>query len=315
MTAKAFEIQVQDDHLARIAQTRKPISALAELIWNAVDADATCIDVTLINNDLDGLEAIEVTDNGHGIPYAQAEDLFSRLGGSLKQSRTHSNEENRILHGKEGRGRFRAFSFGRVVECDVRAADPSGALQRYRISMIADRLRRVEISAAAPATDGAGRGVTVTVSQPENEFRSLRNDTAVPDLAQTFALYLRQYPKVRIVYSGTALDPRSVEEVPPLSAPALQRAVAEVPETPRRLAGPRAGLARLLQVPANLAQQTTVPRQAEHIVHSPLLAPGHERVPTKTRVPAHHDRCLRPALPDAPHDPLQFHPPPRAGVS
>ena len=116
MTAKAFEIQVQDDHLARMAQTRKPILALAELIWNAVDADATRIDVTLSNNDLDGLEAIEVTDNGHGIPYAQAEDLFSRLGGSWKQSRTHSNEENRILHGKEGRGRFRAFSLGRVSE-------------------------------------------------------------------------------------------------------------------------------------------------------------------------------------------------------
>lgn len=33
MNAKTFEIQVQDDHLERIAQTRKPILALAELIW------------------------------------------------------------------------------------------------------------------------------------------------------------------------------------------------------------------------------------------------------------------------------------------
>ena len=32
MTAKAFEIQVQDDHLARTTQTRKPIFAPAELI-------------------------------------------------------------------------------------------------------------------------------------------------------------------------------------------------------------------------------------------------------------------------------------------
>ena len=32
MTAKAFEIQVQDDHLARTAQTRKPILAPAALI-------------------------------------------------------------------------------------------------------------------------------------------------------------------------------------------------------------------------------------------------------------------------------------------
>ena len=55
MTAKTFEIPVQDDHLERIAQTRKPILALAELIWNAVDADATHIDVILVDDDLDGL--------------------------------------------------------------------------------------------------------------------------------------------------------------------------------------------------------------------------------------------------------------------
>ena len=59
---------------------------------------------TLIDDDLNGLKAIEVADNGHGIPYAEAEALFSRLGGSWKRSRTHPIEEKRILHGKEGRG-------------------------------------------------------------------------------------------------------------------------------------------------------------------------------------------------------------------
>ena len=170
MTGKTLQIQVQDDHLARIAQTRKPILALAELIWNAVDADATHIDVTLIENDLNGLKAIEVSDDGHGISYAEADELFSRLGGSWKRSRLYSIEKKRILHGKEGRGRFRAFSLGRVVDWDVRAADSSGALQRYRISMIKDHLRRVEISDAAPVADRTGRGVTVTVSEPEKEL-------------------------------------------------------------------------------------------------------------------------------------------------
>lgn len=64
----------------RISPTSRSILALAELIWNAVDADATCIDATLINNDLGGLVAIEVAENG--ICCAQAEDPFSRLGGS-----------------------------------------------------------------------------------------------------------------------------------------------------------------------------------------------------------------------------------------
>jgi len=37
--AKTVEMQVQNDHLARLAQVRKPILAVAELVWNAVDAD------------------------------------------------------------------------------------------------------------------------------------------------------------------------------------------------------------------------------------------------------------------------------------
>ena len=212
MTAKTFEIQVQDDHLERIAQTRKPILAVAELIWNAVDADATRIEVTLTDDDLDGLKTIRVADNGHGIPYADAEELFSRLGGSWKQSRLHSIEEKRILHGKEGKGRFRVFSLGRVVDWDVRTTDPTGGFQRYRISMIKDHLRRVEISGAVPIADGTNRGVTVTVSEPESVFRSLRGNAVLDELAQIFALYLRQYPSVQIFYDGTVIDPRSVEE-------------------------------------------------------------------------------------------------------
>jgi Histidine kinase-, DNA gyrase B-, and HSP90-like ATPase len=109
MTSKTFEIQVQDDHLQRISQVHKPIFAIVELIWNAVDADADRIDVLLHDDQLGGLKSIEVADNGHGIPYSEAEDLFSRLGGSWKQGGHHSREKRRILHGKEGRGRFRAL--------------------------------------------------------------------------------------------------------------------------------------------------------------------------------------------------------------
>jgi hypothetical protein len=213
MAGKIFEIQVHDDHLERIAQTRKPVLALAELVWNAVDADATRIDITLVDDGLNGLKAIEVADNGHGIPFAKAEELFSGLGGSWKQGRRHSLEEKRILHGKEGRGRFRAFALGRVVDWDVRAPGPDGALQRYRISMIKDHLRRVEVSDEAPAVDGERRGVTVTVSELERDFRSLRDGSALDDLAQIFALYLRQYPKVQIFYNGSIIDPGSVEEL------------------------------------------------------------------------------------------------------
>ena len=213
MTSKVFEIQVQDDHLERIGQTRNPILALAELIWNAVDADATRIDVRLIDNNLSGLKAIEVADNGHGIPYSEAEELFSRLGGSWKQKRLRSYEEGRILHGKEGRGRFRVFSLGRVVAWNIRAADPTGALQDYRVSMVKDQLKRVVISDPQNAVNGTSRGVTVTVSEPDGDHRLLLDETAIEAFTQIFALYLRRYPMVSIIYNGTTIDPRSVEEL------------------------------------------------------------------------------------------------------
>jgi hypothetical protein len=79
MTGKNFEIQVQDDHLQRISQVRKPILAVAELIWNALDADADRVDVILHDDKLGGIKSIEVSDNGHGMPYSDAEELFSRL--------------------------------------------------------------------------------------------------------------------------------------------------------------------------------------------------------------------------------------------
>jgi Histidine kinase-, DNA gyrase B-, and HSP90-like ATPase len=97
MTARTFEIQVQDDHLQRIAQVRKPILVIAELIWNAVDADANRVDVALHDDALGRLKSIEVVDNGHGILFTEAEDLFSQLGGSWKQGGRRSREQRRIF--------------------------------------------------------------------------------------------------------------------------------------------------------------------------------------------------------------------------
>ncbi|MGB5083667.1 MAG: ATP-binding protein [Methylocystis silviterrae] len=211
MTTKTFEIQVQDDHLQRIAQVRKPVLAVAELIWNAVDADADRVDVTLQDNNLGGLSAIEVGDNGHGIPYANAEQLFSRLGGSWKQGGHKSQEKGRILHGKEGRGRFRAFSLGRVVDWHVCYGAPDG-LRAYRITMLKDHLKRVQVEDEARVGKGFHRGTQVVVSELDKQFRSLRDPATLEELAQIFALYLRQYPNIKIYYDGTLINPRSVED-------------------------------------------------------------------------------------------------------
>ena len=211
MSAKTIKIQVQNDHLASLARVRKPILAVAELVWNAVDADADRVDVNLQEGDLSEIEAIEVSDDGHGMPYADAEELFSRLGGSWKRGQRRSRKKNRLLHGQHGGGRFRALGLGRVVDWDITYASAQG-LQQYRLSMLKDDLSRFEIDDEAPAPNGSRTGVAVRVSELERDFRSLRSGNAVQELTQNFALYLRQYPGVSICFDGQVLDPTAVVE-------------------------------------------------------------------------------------------------------
>ena len=62
-----ISVQVQSDHLERISKVRKPIIAVAELIWNGLDADATEVRAEFDHNALGALERIRVIDNGSGL--------------------------------------------------------------------------------------------------------------------------------------------------------------------------------------------------------------------------------------------------------
>src|SRR5258708_9358722 len=83
---KIITVEVQPDHLQTIARVKRPLGAVAELIWNGLDADATQIDVELRRNQMEGLTAVLGSDNGHGLPYDGSEDAFQNLGGRLKST-------------------------------------------------------------------------------------------------------------------------------------------------------------------------------------------------------------------------------------
>ena len=78
---QTLTVEVAQDHIDSLSKAKKPILALAELIWNSVDADATQVDVRLNRNSLNGIDAIEVSDNGLGITMVDAQAGFGHLGG------------------------------------------------------------------------------------------------------------------------------------------------------------------------------------------------------------------------------------------
>src|SRR5262245_38567010 len=91
------------DHIAKLKVVKKPVLAIAELIWNSLDADARRVDIALHPGKLELLEAIEVIDNGWGMTPEGAFEAFSGLGGSWKRQAVKTHHEQRAVHGKEGR--------------------------------------------------------------------------------------------------------------------------------------------------------------------------------------------------------------------
>jgi hypothetical protein len=202
-----FDVEVQADFLERLAAAR-PVQALAELTWNAFDADATDVRIEFDRDASGMLLAVRVRDNGHGITYAEAPALFTKLGGSWKREKKRSRLENRILHGQEGKGRFRALALGRVVDWQITTpAETKGAPRvRYTITIVRDRPRQATISDPVPARDGAAPGVEVIVSELFKQWQLEASDEAMNELTAIVALYLTDYSHVRLAFGGVRVD-------------------------------------------------------------------------------------------------------------
>lgn len=202
--ATHFKVEVQGDHLEKLASAR-PIQALAELVWNALDADATDVRIKVESTDM-GVQSVSVHDNGHGMPHNEVPKLFGQLGGSWKGHGSRSKTKSRMLHGKEGKGRFKALALGRVADWKV-VQVLDGIFQRYTITLIRDNLIDVRVTEPVLVGKNAQTGVNVRVEELYRDFRSLEGESAVQELSEIFALYLSDYPDVAISLNAKQLDP------------------------------------------------------------------------------------------------------------
>ncbi|WDH54166.1 ATP-binding protein [Pseudomonas chlororaphis] len=200
---REFQVGLEQDHLAKISRAA-PIPALAELIWNALDADAFNIEIFLNSNEL-GLYEIIIRDDGHGIPYPDSEKLFGFLGGSWKASNKQS-PAGRYLHGQEGQGRFKSFSVGRVVDWSTTYQNGS-QYKSYIMTGTAENPKKVRCTNETTA-EAKKTGTTVKISEPHKEFR-LSNEKTLENLSSVFAIYLSKYPGIKISINGQAIDPDS----------------------------------------------------------------------------------------------------------
>ena len=204
-TVEHVQVEIQDDFVER--QTRaQPVAALSELIWNSLDGEASDISVELEHSDLaGGLSKIVVYDDGQGFSRAAAATLFGNLGGSWKRLTRRTKNKNRMVHGQEGRGRYRAFALGRSVVWKVCYLD-GDTPKAFEINLLASNLTDVAITDERDAPD-RNTGVIVEITDIKRDFKVFSSEEGLQELAETFALYLINYKEVSISIAGERLDP------------------------------------------------------------------------------------------------------------
>ena len=205
---KQIFVQAQADHIESLFKG-SPLAAIEELVWNALDADAKEVKIDLITNPLGAVDAVRVTDDGTGIDVIRADQTFGNLGGSWKRSGKGTETSGRRLHGRNGRGRFKAFALGMNVEwrTTMRAGEE---LISYKISGEAER---PGVFGLEDAPTGPGTGTEVYVTNVRATVDSLLDaGETVQNLAAKFALYLKSYPDVRIYFNGLPVTPVIVQK-------------------------------------------------------------------------------------------------------
>lgn len=204
---KKLRVKVGADHIESLARARKPLLAIIELIWNALDADAKKISVVLTPNGLGGLEVIQIEDDGTGISPQEFDEGFGQLGDSWKKRVERTKLLSRALHGKKGVGRYRGLSLGGKIVWDTRYQEGEQTLE-YEISF--DTSDKRMVIATDPIPSSKPLGTTVRVFDPLAKLDTLEFDRVRSELTENFALYLRQYPDIQLGYDGTVVNPNDL---------------------------------------------------------------------------------------------------------
>lgn len=203
MTEYTKSVSATSDHLHRVSKSGIE-QAIAELIWNALDADANNIYINTTNNAF-GVNTITIKDDGTGITKAKAEIAFSYIGNSWKKNK-NKTEKGRILHGKKGEGRFKAFSLGKSVNWKTIYKDGNDFLL-FSISSSIDSLSETTFLEPQRTTKKS-TGTSVLIEELVDNVAGANIENLTQKLIPIFASYLYSYPEVSIFIEGEKIDPK-----------------------------------------------------------------------------------------------------------
>lgn len=207
-----------------IQMYQSPTAALAEIVSNAWDADATEVDI-VFNFDAQKKSdwTITITDNGNGMTKDECQFKFLSVGYNRREKdgpNARSARKSRPLMGRKGIGKFAGFGIARFIKIDTVSSD---TLEQTVFELDQDVIRKgdsyvsteqLQISAThVPKSTGRSQGTTIVLRDldlskriPVEQFRSsLARRFLVNSTADEFAV------KVDSVQIADDIDVAAVE--------------------------------------------------------------------------------------------------------
>jgi len=194
-------------HLGVQMYAGRPVPAIAELISNAWDADATKVEVRLpLDEPWDPANVnqfIDVADDGNGMTWDMVRDAYLDVGRDRREAeKTDRSPGGRLLQGKKGVGKLAGFGIADVVEVQSVHKDRDRKVAEkvliwFRLSL--SDLKKVEKGPApvdliyagpvskAPKGGRRDKGTTVILRQL-HERRAQNADRFHHSMAQRFLL-------------------------------------------------------------------------------------------------------------------------------
>ena len=208
MSRQRIPIELHGDVVKKQSKAT-PLKAIAELIWNSLDGDATEVRVEFVKENLaQEVNKIIVSDNGRGFSHTDASKYFRKLGGSWKRQTDYTEGYHRKIHGKEGRGRYKALALGEVALWKVCFAPNGREFYTFEIEMSRKDINSFLLTDSKISNDSAG--VTVTIEQLHEKTKTLESDATIQNLTEVFAPYVMNYEDVEVRFGEVGLNPRSI---------------------------------------------------------------------------------------------------------
>ncbi len=208
---KQIAVKLTDREILKHS-TVKPIDALLQIIFNAIDAESSRVDI-ITKKDESGLDPqeiplsyiseIQVIDRGYGIDIDKVELYFSQFGQSWKQG--NKRTDGREYHGKNGLGRFKYLALGKSINWQTIHKKGNSNFQ-YEMTLNYDFPKTMSIKNDKETSADTGTIVTITDLTPKAS--TLTDKDIIHTILESIGLYIKNsLGKFHITVNGEEIIP------------------------------------------------------------------------------------------------------------